>query len=537
MLAMKLYQRILLAPAVAVLGIVALAAVAAHAFGTQQAAMEEIFKVRFAVYQQAAQVSLDIDAVHASVYRTVTWIGFYDEAKLARATAELGGRIDRAAALAQHLSARDGAAEEERTLLAAILEDVARYRKSMAMALDLASVDVNSGLAALQTADLAFQDLRGRVDALVEVERRLAQERYEGAAEAARRAKRLALLASLLAAAGATAAAAWVTRAVTRELGGEPGYAAEVARRVADGDLSLSIATRAHDRTSVLAAMRHMVERLSGIVGEVRASAAGVAAASDQVSGTAQSLSQGTSEQAATVEETTASLEEMGASIGKSAESSRETERVAVQGARDAQESGEAVTRTVQAMRSIAEKISIVDDIAYQTNLLALNAAIEAARAGEHGRGFAVVAMEVRKLAETSRGAAKSISELAGSSVGLAERTGQLLAQLVPSIRGTASLVQEVTAASSAQAENVEQLNRSMVQVNDITQRNASAAEELGSTAEELSAAAAELERQVAWFRLADGRVTAAAAPTHAPAPAGPALPPGRLRRHAADAA
>ena len=265
----------------------------------------------------------------------------------------------------------------------------------------------------------------------------------------------------------------------------------------------------------------------------MRASAAGLAAASDQVSGTAQSLSQGTSEQAATVEETTASLEEMSASIGKSTESSRETERVANQGARDGQESGEAVARTVEAMRSIAEKISVIDEIAYQTNLLALNAAIEAARAGEHGRGFAVVAMEVRKLAERSQGAAKSISGLAASSVELAERTGRLLAQLVPSIRGTATLVQEVTAASASQAESIAQLNRSMVSVNEVTQRNASAAEELGSTAEELSAAAAALERQVAWFRVANG---GAGAPATRPLPAPAAqlaAPPHRLGRHA----
>ena len=218
---MKLYQRILLAPAVAVFGVIALAAAAAHAFGTQQAAMEEIFEVRFAFYQQATRVSLAIDEVHASVYRTVTWIGLYDEAKLVAVTADLGARIDRAAALAQELSAR-GAAQEERALLAKILEDVGRYRKSMALALDLASVDVNSGLAALQTADLAFQDLRKRVDALVEVERRLAQERYEGAGEAAGRANQLALVISLLAAAGALAAGAWTTRSVTREMGESP---------------------------------------------------------------------------------------------------------------------------------------------------------------------------------------------------------------------------------------------------------------------------------------------------------------------------
>jgi methyl-accepting chemotaxis protein len=199
----------------------------------------------------------------------------------------------------------------------------------------------------------------------------------------------------------------------------------------------------------------------------------------------------------------------MSASITQNAENSRQTEQMAAKGARDAQESGKAVTQTVEAMKSIADKISIVGEIAYQTNLLALNAAIEAARAGEHGKGFAVVATEVRKLAERSQTAAKEISELARSSVGLAERTGQLLTELVPSIRKTAELVQEVTAASAEQSSGVSQLNKAMGQVDQVTQRNASASEELSSTSEEMAAQAAALKEQVAYFQLpGDGRAT-----------------------------
>jgi methyl-accepting chemotaxis protein len=174
-----------------------------------------------------------------------------------------------------------------------------------------------------------------------------------------------------------------------------------------------------------------------------------------------------------------------------------------VKGSKDAEESGRTVKETVTAMRQIAEKVSIIEEIAYQTNLLALNAAIEAARAGEHGRGFAVVATEVRKLAERSQSAAKEISGLAAFSVAVAERSGRLLDQLVPGIRKTADLVQEVAAASSEQSSGVGQINKAMSRVDQVTQRNASAAEELASTAEEMASQAEALQQLVSYFRLA----------------------------------
>jgi methyl-accepting chemotaxis protein len=234
----------------------------------------------------------------------------------------------------------------------------------------------------------------------------------------------------------------------------------------------------------------------------VRAGANAVSAASAQVSSTAQSLSRGTSEQAACAEETTSSLEQMSASISQNVENTRQMEQMAVKGSTDADESGKAVKETLAAMQTIAQKISIIDEIAYQTNLLALNAAIEAARAGEHGRGFAVVATEVRKLAERSQTAAQEISGLASSSVKVAERSGQLLTDLVPAIRKTAELVQEVAASSREQAAGVAQVNKAMSQVDQVTQRNASAAEELASTAEELTAQAEALNQLMAFFRV-----------------------------------
>ncbi|HET9553452.1 MAG TPA: methyl-accepting chemotaxis protein [Anaeromyxobacteraceae bacterium] len=297
---------------------------------------------------------------------------------------------------------------------------------------------------------------------------------------------------------------------VTRSVTGPVGVAVAAAERIARGDLTHVVEPTSTDEVGkLLAAMRTMTERLALTIGEVRSGSDALVGASAQVAATAQALSQGTGEQAASVEETSSSLEEMSASITQNAEGSRRTEALAREGAQSAEASGLAVTETVEAMRSIVERTGIVEEIAYQTNLLALNAAIEAARAGEHGRGFAVVAAEVRKLAERAQAAAREIADLAGSSVQVAERSGTLLTGLVPVIRRTADLVQEVAAASAEQSAGVVQVTRAMGTVDQVTQRNASAAEELSSTAEELSSQAEALQQLTAFFTVADGAARA----------------------------
>jgi methyl-accepting chemotaxis protein len=323
----------------------------------------------------------------------------------------------------------------------------------------------------------------------------------------------------------AAAISVWVTRSITRPVLG----VVAAAERIAAGDLEELVEVESRDEVGNLqAAMRAMAEKLAQVIGEVRGGAEALTGASAQVSATAQALSQGTGEQAASLEETTSSLEEMSASITQNAESSRQTEAMANEGARNAEEGGKSVAETVEAMKAIAEKIGIIEEIAYQTNLLALNAAIEAARAGEHGKGFAVVATEVRKLAERAQKAAKEIGSLAGSSVQVAERSGQLIVQLVPAIRKTADLVQEVAAASQEQSAGVGQVSKAMSVVDQVTQRNASAAEELSSTAEEMASQAEALEQLVGFFRMAGSahaRRPAAAprAPAALPRPQAPA--------------
>ncbi|HLL00157.1 MAG TPA: methyl-accepting chemotaxis protein [Myxococcaceae bacterium] len=307
--------------------------------------------------------------------------------------------------------------------------------------------------------------------------------------------------------------------------------AVQVADKLAAGDLEVKIDVESSDETGkLLGAMKAMVDRLRQTIGEVREGAGALASAAGQISASSQSLSQGTSEQASSVEETTSSLEQMNATIAQNSDRSRQMEQMALKGAKDAAESGKAVKETVEAMNSIADKITIIEEIAYQTNLLALNAAIEAARAGEHGRGFAVVATEVRKLAERSQAAAREISSLAGGSVKVAERSGALLKELVPSIHKTAELVQEVVAASGEQAAGVGQMNRAMAQVDKVTQRSAGAAEELASTAEELSAQAETLQQLMAFFKVGQGEArgqrSRAMTPPQSPVPASKAHTP-----------
>ncbi|MDP9530579.1 methyl-accepting chemotaxis protein [Pseudomonas protegens] len=293
--------------------------------------------------------------------------------------------------------------------------------------------------------------------------------------------------------------ALFIARVISRPLK----QAATAAEHLAEGNLNAQIDPGAKDEAGmVLNAMRNMVGKLTHIIGEVRNAADNLASASEQVSATAQSMSQATSEQAASVEETSASIEQMSASINQNTENAKVTDGMASKAAKEATEGGDSVQQTVVAMKKIAQRISIIDDIAYQTNLLALNAAIEAARAGEHGKGFAVVAAEVRKLAERSQVAAQEIGELSSSSVDMAEKAGKLLDEMVPSINKTSDLVQEISAASEEQAAGVAQINTAMIQLNQVTQQNASSSEELAATAEEMSSQAEQLQQAMSFFVL-----------------------------------
>ncbi|MEW6219246.1 MAG: methyl-accepting chemotaxis protein [Thermodesulfobacteriota bacterium] len=303
---------------------------------------------------------------------------------------------------------------------------------------------------------------------------------------------------------------------------------AAVAERIAAGDLTCRVQP-VSERDAFGNALQAMLAALQGIMADVQAAAEQVATGAGELAATSQSLSQGASEQAASAEEISSAMEEMSATVSQSADNARQTATIARKAAVDAEDGGKAVAQAEEAMHTIAGKIEIVEEIARQTNLLALNAAIEAARAGEHGKGFAVVASEVRKLAERSQVAAQEIKGLAASSVQVAGTAGRLIRDMVPQIRKTSDLVEEIDASAAEQANSTREISRAVEQLDQVIQQNSASSEEVASTSEELSAQASHLLAAIAFFRLQPaedkgrrsrtGRIPAKALPGRAPHP------------------
>lgn len=291
--------------------------------------------------------------------------------------------------------------------------------------------------------------------------------------------------------------AIFLTRAITAPVN----KGVQFARQLSDGDLTATIDVDQEDEIGQLAkALTNMGAKLREIVENVIAGADNIASASIQMSSTSQEMSQGATEQASSVEEVSSSMEEMAANIQNNTDNAQQTEKIAMESATGVKEGSEATNTAVESMKNIAEKISIINDIAFQTNILALNAAVEAARAGEHGKGFAVVAAEVRKLAERSKISADEIDSISKSGVAIAEKAGAKLQEIVPNIERTAQLVQEIASASIEQNSGADQINNAMQQLNNVTQQNAAASEEMATSSEELSSQAQQLKDLINYF-------------------------------------
>ncbi len=354
-----------------------------------------------------------------------------------------------------------------------------------------------------------FKTMTTKINNMKEVEDVLSSD-LAASASALERAASLALatnlLAMLIAVAGSLAMGWLLARSIARPLIKVVGAAGTIAA----GDLSVSIESGSKDETGqLLSSMKKMTEKLTGIIGEVGSGAVELSSLAGNVSATSRTLSRATNDQAASVKETAVSLHEMSTTVSVTAKNCVRMEQMALAGARDADHAARAVKDTVEAMKTIASKIGIIEDIASRTNLLSINATIEAAGAGEHGKGFAVVAMEVRKLAERSRTSAREIRELTSSSLGIADRSGEMLMRLVPSIQTTAGIVQDVTMASREQATGIAQIQQAMTQIDSVTRDTAVAANAMSKAADQLAQRASGLRSLIAFFKLSNGGAAA----------------------------
>jgi methyl-accepting chemotaxis protein len=395
--------------------------------------------------------------------------------------------------------------------------------------------------AAVEAERLSITEARetaNELDAAVESVITLARQQLEEAGAAADAAYASTSTIMIGVAAGAVliglVAAFWISMTISRGLQ----RATNAVRQVAEGDLTSTAEITTRDEIGeMLGHVNAMIERLRDVVADALSASDNVSSGSQELSASSETLSQGATEQASSAEEASASMEEMASNIKQNADNAAQTEKIARQSAKDAEASGEAVGRAVGAMRTIAEKISIVQEIARQTDLLALNAAVEAARAGEHGKGFAVVASEVRKLAERSQAAAAEISSLSGETVKVATDAGEMLNRLVPDIRKTAELISEISAACREQDIGAAQINEAIQQLDKVTQTNAGASEEMSATSEELAAQAEELQTSIAFFKVDSASLRKDAAAQRRPAPvARPAAKPAHKVDHSVNA-
>nr|WP_315259117.1 methyl-accepting chemotaxis protein [uncultured Duganella sp.] len=458
--------------------------------------------------------------------------------KVTRARAEYNAAVD---ALGKLPASATGVAIRERIAAQA---RTTRPLNDRLFELALADQDAEATDLLMKQAGPATQLWQDEMDQYGELQRATNESDAAEAGAAYRRARTLMLVLSGLAIVVGAVAAVTIARGLLRQLGGEPDYAAEIAGRIASGDLTVVVDTASDDKQSMLHAMKLMRDALARIVAEVRSGTETIASASTEIASGNQDLSARTEQQASSLEETASSMEELTSAVRQNNDNARQANQLAQSASAVAQQGGSVVAQVVDTMgaindssRKIVDIISVIDGIAFQTNILALNAAVEAARAGEQGRGFAVVASEVRTLAQRSASAAKEIKELIGSSVEkveigskLVEQAGQTMDQVVASVQRVTAIMADISTAGDEQSAGIEQINQAVSEMDTVTQQNAALVEQAAAAAEAMQEQAANLERVVSVFRLDGLSTPRVAAPLRKPAAASP---PARVARPA----